>query len=98
MLEPSRSSRVTRTMPDLIWFYGLWSAVACVSVTLGHSTLSNSASLFLLGGITLTSFFFVLIPKSDTYDKSLADFLATAQSILVIAWISAFLYFSRGAG
>ncbi len=85
-------------MPDLIWFYGLWSAVACVSVTLGHSTLSNSASLFLLGGITLTSFFFVLIPKSDTYDKSLADFLATAQTILGIAWISAFFYFSSGAG
>ena len=98
MLEPSRSSRVTRTMPDLIWFYGLWSAIAFVSVALGHSTLSNAAGLFLFGGITLTSLFFVLIPKSDTYDKSLADFLATAQTILGVAWISAFFYFSSGAG
>jgi len=85
-------------MPDLIWFYGLWISIAWVSVALGHSTISASASLFLLGGICCTNFFFLLFKESETPSEGLAKILATAQTTMGIAWISAYFYFSKGAG
>ncbi len=87
-----------RSMPDLIWFYGLWAAIAGISIVLGHSALSTGAGLFLLGGITCTNFFFLLVRHTEQHDEGLARFLAIAQTILAIAWISAYFYFSLGAG
>jgi diguanylate cyclase (GGDEF)-like protein len=87
-----------RPMPDLVWFYGLWVTIACISVALGHSELSPTASLFLLGGVTCTNLFFMFVRQSEKPDESLAQFLATTQTILGIAWTSAFFYFSQGGG
>jgi diguanylate cyclase (GGDEF)-like protein len=98
ILEPGLTNRASRTPPDLTIFYGLWSSIALVSVALGHSMLSHAEGLFLLGGISLTNLFFILIPKSKIYAEGQAELFATAQTLIGLAWISAFFYFSTGAG
>ncbi len=85
-------------IPGLIWFYGLWVGLAILSNVLEHSIISTSASLFLLGGITSTNFFFLSVAHAEPHTTSLSRLLATYQTILGIAWISAYFYFSTGAG
>ena len=99
MLERRLNNRdYLHSMPDLIWFYGLWAIIAWISVAVGQSTVSNTASLFLLGGITCTNLFFVMVKQSEPADDGLAHLLATAQTIMAIAWISAYFYFTTGSG
>lgn len=98
ILEPGLTSRVSRSAPDLTIFYGLWSTIAWVSVALGHSMLTHTEGLFLLGGISLSNLFFILIQQSKLYAEDQAGLLATAQTAIGLAWISAFFYFSTGAG
>jgi diguanylate cyclase (GGDEF)-like protein len=87
-----------RPLPDLVWFYGLWITIAWISVAVGHSNVSPHASLFLLGGVTCTNLFFMFIRQNEVPDEGLAKVLAVTQTVMGIAWISAFFYFSRGAG
>ncbi len=83
---------------SLIWFYSLWIVLAMTSSTLGHSYISTSSALFLLGGITSTNFFFLSVAHSERKTHDLARLLAYYQTIMAIAWTSAYFYFSRGAG
>jgi diguanylate cyclase (GGDEF)-like protein len=85
-------------IPGLIWFYGLWISLAMLSTILGHSSISTNAVLFLLGGIASTNFFFLSIARSERHTAGLSRLLATYQTIMGIAWTSAYLYFSNGAG
>ena len=85
-------------IPGLIWFYGLWISLAMLSTTLEHSTISESAVLFLLGGITSTNFFFLTVAHTEQKTEGLSQLLANYQTIMGIAWISAYLYFSNGSG
>jgi diguanylate cyclase (GGDEF)-like protein len=99
VLEHGFDIRISpRAIPELVWFYGLWTLIASISAILGHSTISNSAGLFLLGGICSTNFFFLLVKHTERYDDGLARFLTTAQTILAIAWASAYFYFAQNAG
>lgn len=85
-------------IPGLIWFYGLWVGLALLSSVLEHSSISTSGALFLLGGITSTNFFFLSVAHTEPHTAGLARLLACYQTILGIAWISAYFYFSAGAG
>jgi diguanylate cyclase (GGDEF)-like protein len=85
-------------IPGLIWFYGLWISLAMLSTIFEHSTISSSAVLFLLGGITSTNFFFLAVAHTELKTEGLARLLANYQTIMGIAWISAYLYFSNGSG
>ena len=85
-------------MPGLGWFYALWVGLASLSIVTGHSVLSAVSILFLLGGITSTNFFFFSISQSETQSRELAGLLAMYQSIMGIAWTTAYFYFSNGAG
>jgi diguanylate cyclase (GGDEF)-like protein len=85
-------------IPALIWFYGLWISLAMLSTVLGHSTIGTSAALFLLGGITSTNFLFLTVAHTERKTDGLSRLLANYQTIMGIAWTSAYLYFSTGAG
>ena len=85
-------------IPGLIWFYGLWISLAMLSTILEHSNISASAVLFLLGGITSTNFFFLTVAHTEQKTAGLSRLLANYQTIMGIAWTSAYLYFSNGAG
>ena len=65
---------------------------------LGHSEISGSSALFLLGGVASTNFFFLSIAYSEPRSWALARLLAGYQSIMAIAWTTAYFYFSWGAG
>jgi diguanylate cyclase (GGDEF)-like protein len=85
-------------IPGLIWFYGLWISLAMLSTILEHSTISSNAILFLLGGITSTNFFFLAVTHTEQKTEGLSQLLANYQTIMGIAWTSAYLYFSNGSG
>jgi diguanylate cyclase (GGDEF)-like protein len=85
-------------VPGLIWFYGIWVGLAAVSAKFGLSEISVAAALFLLGGISSTNFFFILITHSIPPGSSLHQKFATYQTILGVAWTSAYFYFSSGSG
>ena len=85
-------------LPGLVWFYFLWIALASVSIWLGHSSIHRGGAFFLLGGIASTTFFFAAVARSEAQSRGLAELLATYQTIIGIAWSSAFFYFSEGAG
>jgi diguanylate cyclase (GGDEF)-like protein len=82
----------------LILFYGLWVVLAMVSTVLGHSTISYGSAMFLLAGIVSTNFFFLSLTYTESHTEDFARLLANYQTILGIAWISAYFYFSAGAG
>lgn len=85
-------------MPALGWFYALWTALAALSAALGHSTISPGSVVFLVGGISSTCFFFAMVANSEHRSAQLARVLATYESIMGIAWTTAYFYFSSGAG
>lgn len=91
-------SSPTSPVAGLVWFYLLWIALASVSVSLGHSSISRAGAFFLLGGIASTTFFFATISRTEPRSAGLAQLLATYQTILGVAWTSAYFYFSAGAG
>lgn len=86
------------SMPGLMWFYVLWIGLATISAALGHSEIGRGGSLFLLGGIASTNFFFANIIRSEPRSEGLKQLLAMYQTIMAIAWTSAYFYFSHGAG
>lgn len=88
----------SHSIPGLGWFYALWTSLAALSAVLGHSTISSGSVVFLLGGITSTQFFFFMIARSEHHSVQLARLLATYQSIMGIAWTTAYFYFSGGGG
>ena len=98
-LHPPQKRRLPRPIeiPGLIWFYGLWIVLAMGSATLGHSSISTTGAFFLLGGIVSTNFFFLSIAYSERRSAGLARLLAYYQTIMAIAWTSAYFYFSTGA-
>ena len=85
-------------IPGLIWFYGLWVSLAIISAVVGHSSIRTEMALFLLGGIASTNFFFLMIAHTEQHTAGLSRLLANYQAIMAIAWISAYYYFSSGAG
>jgi len=97
-LSDSKHHSPAIEIPGLIWFYGLWITLAMLSAVLGHSSINSSAILFLLGGITSTNFFFLTIAHAEKKTAGLSSLLANYQTIMGIAWTSAYLYFSTGAG
>ena len=100
MLEQQLSSRQISAVPvhGLIWFYGIWIGLATLSAWLGHSEIGIFHSLFLVGGISSTTFFFFTLSRSKSRSSELSSWLALYQTIIAIGWISAYFYFSRGAG
>ena len=91
------SGDVRAQAPALVWFYGLWVGLATLSGWLGHSSISTTAALFLLGGIVSTNFFFMALESAERGVPGLHDLLALYQTILGIAWTTAYFYFSSGA-
>lgn len=85
------------TIPGLIWYYGLWIVLAMMSAVLGYSSISTNSTLFLLGGIASTNFFFLMITYAEPHTRGLSRLLACYQSIMAITWVSAYYYFSSGA-
>lgn len=86
-----------RDTPGLVWFYGLWVGLATLSGWLGHSTIDTGASVFLLGGIVSTNFFFMAIGRGEQENPLATSMLAYYQALLGIAWTTAYFYFSHGA-
>ncbi len=88
----------TARVPGLAWFYALWVMVAALSVFLGHSSMELGSALFLLGGIVSTNFFFLTVRYTEPDSPNFARLLANYQTIMGIAWTSAYFYFSAGSG
>jgi diguanylate cyclase (GGDEF)-like protein len=84
-------------IPGLIWYYGLWIALAMLSAVLEHSSINTDAALFLLGGITITNLFFLMVAHTEPHTRGLSRLLACYQTIMGIAWVSAYYYFSVGS-
>ncbi|MGI9292063.1 MAG: GGDEF domain-containing protein, partial [Gammaproteobacteria bacterium] len=84
-------------IPGLIWYYGLWIVLAMLSTTLGHSSIDTHNALFLLCGIASTNVFFLTVAYSEEHTHGMARLLACYQTIMAIAWVTAFYYFSSGA-
>jgi diguanylate cyclase (GGDEF)-like protein len=84
--------------PGLVWFYGLWVVIASISDTLGHSTLSLPAALFILGGIISTNFLFLMVAYTEPNTPNMNRLLALYQTIMGIAWTSAYFYFASAGG
>jgi diguanylate cyclase len=99
-LSPGISTTTIKPVeiPGLIWFYGMWVSLAMTSAVIGHSRIDTDSALFLLGGITSTNFVFLMIAHTEQHTAVLARLLAGYQAIMAIAWISAYYYFSHGAG
>ena len=95
--EPQARAR-TDEIPGLIWFYGLWVVLAMVSAVLGHSKIDTASALFLAGGITSTNFFFLTVAHTERSSPGLSRLLASYQTVMGIAWTSAYAYFATGAG
>ncbi len=89
---------IGREIPGLVWFYGLWVGLATLSGWLGHSSISPAASMFLLGGIVSTNIFFMCLSRVERDNPGMINTLALYQTILGIAWTTAYFYFSKGAG
>ena len=85
-------------VPGLAWFYALWVMVAALSVFLGHSSMELGSALFLLGGIVSTNFFFLTVRYTEPDSPNFARLLANYQTIMGIAWTSAYFYFTAGSG
>ncbi|MDP6694548.1 MAG: GGDEF domain-containing protein [Gammaproteobacteria bacterium] len=94
----TRPTSPVSPIPGLMWFYVLWICLATLSAVLGHSEISRGGSLFLLGGIASTNFFFASIMRSEPRSTGLKQLLSMYQTIMAIAWTSAYFYFSHGAG
>ncbi len=87
-----------QTIPGLVWFYGLWVALAALSTWLGHSNISQSASIFLLAGIVSTNCFFMMLSHIERDNPDIISAIATYQTLMGIAWTTAYFYFSSGGG
>jgi hypothetical protein len=100
MLENNLASRTLPATPvhGLIWFYVVWVGLAVISAWLGHSQISVTSALFLLGGITSTNFFFLAFSRSESRSLTFLHWLTIYQTAIAIGWISAYFYFSRGSG
>ena len=85
-------------VPGLAWFYLLWTSLAVLSNKFGATEMSMPATLFLIGGICSTSFFFLMVGKNSLTSPPLQQLLATYQVIMGLAWTSAYFYFSSGSG
>jgi diguanylate cyclase (GGDEF)-like protein len=99
MLENNLASRPLPVTPvhGLTWFYTVWIGLAALSAVLGHSQISIASSLFLLGGITSTSFFFLTFSRSESRSATFLRWLTIYQTVIAIGWISAYFYFSSGS-
>ncbi len=100
MLENNLASRSLPATPvhGLIWFYTIWVGLALLSALLGHSQISVTSTLFLLGGITSTNFFFLTFSRTESRSSTFLHWLTIYQTIIAIGWISAYFYFSSGSG
>ena len=87
---------VNRETPALVWFYGLWVALATLSGYLGHSTIATEASVFLLSGVICTNIFFMAFAHMDGNHPLTVRMLAFYQAILGTAWATAYFFFSNG--
>ncbi len=85
-------------VPNLIWFYVLWGTLAAVSAAVGHSQIGLGSAVFLSGGIASTNFFFLSVGRSKRHSPGFAQLLVSYQTTMAIAWISAYLHYSSGAG
>ncbi|MEJ2139984.1 MAG: GGDEF domain-containing protein [Gammaproteobacteria bacterium] len=85
-------------VPNLVWFYVLWSALAAISVAIGHSHIALGSALFLLGGIVSTNCFFLSVGNSRQRSPDFARLLVSYQTVMGIAWTTAYFYYSSGAG
>lgn len=94
--EDRENSKVA--VPSLVWFYVLWSVLAGISISVGHSELGFSGAVFLLGGIVSTNFFFQSVAQSRLRSPEFAQLLVSYQTIMGIAWTSAYFYYSKGTG
>lgn len=97
-LPDETNTALNRDTPGLVWFYGLWVGLATLSAWLGHTTIATGASVFLLGGIISTNFFFMAVGRGRRDDPLTTCLLAFYQAVLGIAWTTAYFFFSRGAG
>jgi diguanylate cyclase (GGDEF)-like protein len=89
---------IAKEIPGLVWFYGLWVGLATISGWLGHSGMSTASALFLLGGIISTNFFFMMVGHIERYSADFVRMLTLYQTILGIAWTTAYFFFNEGAG
>jgi len=97
-LHHRASKKTSVSVPRLLWFYALWVALAGISAGLGHSFIESGSALFLLGGIASTNFFFLSVSRTEALTPAFSRLLALYQTIMGIAWASAYCYFSLGAG
>jgi len=100
MLKPNLSGRSLPATPvhGLLWFYAIWIALAAISAAVGHSHIGVGSTLFLLGGIASTTFFFLTLSRSKTASSEFSSWLAIYQTIFAIGWISAYFFLSSGTG
>jgi diguanylate cyclase (GGDEF)-like protein len=100
MLNNNLASRSLPATPvhGLTLFYSIWVGLAALSALLGHSQIVLISALFLLGGITSTSFFFITFSRSESRSPNFLHWLTIYQTIIAIAWISTYFYFSSGSG
>jgi diguanylate cyclase (GGDEF)-like protein len=100
MLENNLASSKLPVTPvhGLIWFYTVWIGLAAFSALLGHSQISVVSTLFLLGGIASTNFFFLAFSRTESRNPSFLRWLTIYQTTIAIGWISAYYFFSSGSG
>lgn len=96
--NPHTPSGNRKTIPGLVWFYGLWVGLATLSAWLGHSEIGSSASLFLLGGIVSTNCFFIALSHIERDNPEIISSIAVYQTLMGIAWTTGYFYFSSGGG
>jgi len=96
--QPETNSGNRQPIPGLVWFYGLWVGLATLSAWLGHSDISSTASMFLLAGIVSTNGFFMALSHIERHDPEMVRIFAVYQTLMGIAWTTAYFYFSTGGG
>jgi len=94
----ARSEKPMQQFLMALGLYVLWSTLAWLSNSIGHTTLATEATTILLAGIIATNVLFFGLAKTSTIHQLPHMTITLAQSVFGIVWVTLYSFLSSGTG